>query len=397
MEETVSNKKYFAAQINSSVAFRFTKYYHYSGQGFKKAQLNLGVFRNDDKRLVGVLQWGISASENIRLDRYVKDDISKSEYLELNRFCMDDDEGRNSESLAISLGIRWIRTFRKDIRLLVSYSGRKEGNYGYIYQATNWEYLGYFVSPGFWLVDGVEKHLITLQLLYRRHGKGYRSLRDYLCSVHRDVRQTWTKQFIYVMRLDSALTLASDVLPYPKPTTEFPIKVKEAVYREDPDAAAHPDTRSGLEAPKYVYEPCEMLFSKRTLVRRGEYSEPKFRYAAYDRDGALVTVADDLEKIAMDGFSLSGMRESVRKLGTYKWMRFRKFGDGEEVPERIGSLCIAEADGKRFYTASELAKHLGVSVQYVSKAQKAALPQIRQARVRWVFEKETALSEAETP
>ena len=30
-----------------------------------------------------------------------------------------------------------------------SSAGRKEGNYGYIYQATNWEYLGYFISPGF--------------------------------------------------------------------------------------------------------------------------------------------------------------------------------------------------------------------------------------------------------
>ena len=29
-----------------------------------------------------------------------------------------------------------------EIRLLVSYAGRKEGNYGYIYQATNWLYTG---------------------------------------------------------------------------------------------------------------------------------------------------------------------------------------------------------------------------------------------------------------
>ena len=75
-----------------------TELYHYSGVGFKKAILNLGVFRNEDSKLVGVLQLGCSYQEKIRLDRYVKEDISKNEYLELNRFCMADSEGKNSES-----------------------------------------------------------------------------------------------------------------------------------------------------------------------------------------------------------------------------------------------------------------------------------------------------------
>ena len=58
-----------------------------------------------------------------------------------------------------------------EIKLLVSYAGRKEGNYGYIYQATNWEYLGYFVSEGFWFVDGEERHLVTLWNRCKKHGK----------------------------------------------------------------------------------------------------------------------------------------------------------------------------------------------------------------------------------
>lgn len=75
---------------------------------------------------------------------------------------MADSEGKNSESQAISLGIKWIKENMPEIRLLVSYAGRKEGNYGYIYQATNWEYLGYFISDGFWFLDGNERHSITL-------------------------------------------------------------------------------------------------------------------------------------------------------------------------------------------------------------------------------------------
>ena len=98
----IENKKYFIDLINSSKANQFTAYYHYSGVGFKKAKVNLGIFRKEDNVLVGVLQSGCSYQENIRLDRYVKEPIDKDNYLELNRFCMADSEGKNSESQAIS-------------------------------------------------------------------------------------------------------------------------------------------------------------------------------------------------------------------------------------------------------------------------------------------------------
>ena len=51
----------------------------------------------------------MSAQEGIRLDRYVQEPITKNEYLELNRFSMADSEGKNAESEAISLGIKWIK------------------------------------------------------------------------------------------------------------------------------------------------------------------------------------------------------------------------------------------------------------------------------------------------
>ena len=105
----MKNKTYYIDQINSSKAFKFTSLYHYSHVGFKKATLNLGIFRNSDNKLVGVLQWGCSFQDKIRLDRYVKEPITKDQYLELNRFCMADSEHKNSESQAISWGIKWIK------------------------------------------------------------------------------------------------------------------------------------------------------------------------------------------------------------------------------------------------------------------------------------------------
>ena len=89
-----------------------------------------------------------------------------------------------------------------EIKLLVSYAGRKEGNYGYIYQATNWEYLGYFISEGFWSVDGEERHLVTLWNRCKKHGKEELSFLPNLEEMYSDIRKTWTKQFIYIIRLD---------------------------------------------------------------------------------------------------------------------------------------------------------------------------------------------------
>lgn len=56
----VENNKYFVDQVNSSKANKMTQLYHYSGVGFKKALLNLGVFRKEDNKLVGILQFGCS-------------------------------------------------------------------------------------------------------------------------------------------------------------------------------------------------------------------------------------------------------------------------------------------------------------------------------------------------
>ena len=125
----IENKKYFVDTVNSSKAFQFTCLYHYSHLGFKKAKVNLGIYDKETNELKGVLQWGCSAQEGIRLDRYVKEPIKKEEYLELNRFCMKDDEGKNAESQAISLGVKWLKKNMPEIKLLVSYSGRREGKY----------------------------------------------------------------------------------------------------------------------------------------------------------------------------------------------------------------------------------------------------------------------------
>ena len=380
------NNKYFVDQINSSKANKFTEVYHYSGTGFKKAILNLGIFRKEDNLLVGVLQWGCSYQDSIRLDRYVKEPIDKTEYLELNRFCMADSEGKNAESQGISLGIKWIKKYRPDIRLLVSYSGRKEGNYGYIYQATNWEYLGYFISPGFWLVDGEERHQVTL---WYRHKKNNPSLpfKEDLCKMYSDVRQTWTKQFIYVMRLDKKLTLASPVLPYPKPSTEYPIMTREEIYQRN-DGVFNNYSLKHKEPIFYYYEKEKFLFTKKTLKRHGEnYIEPqKYVYAQYNIYGELEKTAPSMRQLAEGEIKDGGISDAIRLNKTYKNKYFKKYLEIEEVSEEVDVPIICIIDEIPFPRVIDIAEYLNVSKQAVSKAKVNNKNLINGHEVIWINE-----------
>ena len=380
----IQSKNYFIDRINSSKANKFTEIYHYSGTGFKKAQYNLGIFRKEDKLLVGVLQWGTSYADDIKLNRYVKEPIKKEEYLELNRFCMADSEGKNSESQAISLGIKWIKQNLPEVKLLVSYSGRKEGNYGYIYQATNWEYLGYFISSGFWLVDGEERHQVSLWYRHTQH-KPSLEFRDDLLTMYKDIRQTWSKQFIYIIRLDRTLTPASEILPYPKPSNEYPIVTKIEIYKQDDEVFNN--YQRELKEPIYFYwEKEKYFFTRRTLRRRGELPppDPKRHYGQYDVYGHLERVGNNIRELVNDTFKKTQLGEAVHSGKIYKNKFFRSFLFDEEIPEEIDVPIIALVDEIPFARIQDIADYLNISKQAVSAAKTKHKDTIKNIPIIWI-------------
>lgn len=383
MEQIVKNKKYFVAPINSSKANQFTRYYHYSHVGFKKAKLNLGIFELDTNKLVGVQQWGCSAQEGIRLDRYVKEPITTNEYYELNRFCMADSEGANSESQAISLGIKWIKQYHPHIRLLVSYAGRKEGNFGYIYQATNWEYLGYFVSSGFWRLDGQEVHQITIWYRYRNSNYTSMPVIDALCQMYNSVIQTWTKQFIYIQRLDKSLTAASPILDYPKPTM-FNIVDKVKIYKDEPyDPIIHD---LGPE-PTFYYNADELLFTRRKLIRDGvikpKTPSSKLLVAMYDLYGNLIEVRTGTNSF-QPTFLPTAIRKSSEEHVVYKDHMFKIFEPDEtDIPEEIEVPIVGILNEIPFSSYAEMGRYCGVSRQAAHAAKQRKAKQIKGYDVIW--------------
>lgn len=135
----VCNDKYLVDQIEGTDARRIVEKYHYSGKVVANSCLNLGVFENSGyfPKLVGCLQFG-PLRHGPKTSSKISDEPSM---YELNRMVLDNEQERNSESMAIGLCVKWLKK-NTDIKWLLSFSDGKQGNVGYIYQATNWKYIG---------------------------------------------------------------------------------------------------------------------------------------------------------------------------------------------------------------------------------------------------------------
>lgn len=228
-----AREKYFLDEINCAKAQKFMRFHHNKNTYCINATLNLGIFRKDTQQLVGVAQLCPSYQENLLLNKYVKEDIINTEYLELHHFAMIKTEERNSETQALSLVIKWIRQNRPKIRLIITYAGRYEGDYGYIYQAAGWEYLGYNVTDHWWTLDGQMFHERTLSDKYNLYGNKKLTLLPAVCEMYQDVRKFEAKQFVYIKRLDRKLTAVSKKNKYPKTATEYPIILRKIIYKRN--------------------------------------------------------------------------------------------------------------------------------------------------------------------
>jgi hypothetical protein len=270
------------------------------------------------------------------------------------------------------------------IKLLVSYAGRKEGNYGYIYQATNWEYLGYFISNGFWYVNGEERHLSTLWSRYKRYGNQNLSFTNALCEMYEDVRKTKTKQFIYIMRLDKTLTPASPLLPYPKPDNEFPIKVEEYIYKQNDEIFNNFIPRE-KELIEYYYVKDTKLFTNATLKRRGEYEPYKPNsVAVYDAGGNLEATFDSVKNINMPGYLENGIRSSIHNNTCYKNKYFRFYEDEPDDTIEVPYICII--DEIPFNSFAEAGRYMNMSRQAIHNASKRKSKMIGTKSVIWIDE-----------
>lgn len=137
----------------------------------------------------------------------------QGEYLELNRMWLADVCPRNSESMAISYAVKYIRRASPSVGWIQSFADERCGRLGVVYQASNFLFLGAHVSP-FYFLDGDYYHNIIMT----SHRKS--CLRGQILRENKDRAIPLAyRQFRYILFLKQSWRkrLRLKVQPHPKP------------------------------------------------------------------------------------------------------------------------------------------------------------------------------------
>jgi hypothetical protein len=126
---------------------------HYSKKYYNATYIHLGIWIKNE--LLGILQYGYamnpascsSVVENTQIDQY----------LELNRMWLDDKAQRNSESMAISYSMKYIKNKYPKIKWVQSFADERCGGFGIVYQSANFEFYGEHIAT-FWTLNNEVYH-----------------------------------------------------------------------------------------------------------------------------------------------------------------------------------------------------------------------------------------------
>lgn len=216
-----SNGCLYVQEINRKIANKIIIKNHYSHKVYNATYIHLGVYNNDD-RLIGVLQYGYAM--NPASAGSVVEGTQLDQYLELNRMWLDDSAGRNSESMAISCSISYIRNKFPKIKWIQSFADERCGCFGIVYQACSFDYYGEHTNI-FWYLDGVAYHNIGMTLSkdserYKRNQGGAQYLQENKDRAEKMV----LRQFRYIKFLDKSWKKKCLLkqMPYPKYYNEKP-------------------------------------------------------------------------------------------------------------------------------------------------------------------------------
>lgn len=221
--------KYTVKEVDRNIANAFIVKYHYSGKYQRNSNLHLGLY-NSENILCGVLQFGCPINPKATPLKIYDDKDAKMK--ELSRMAMLDSEPRNSESQAIGACIKWLKK-NTDLDYLLSFSDGKEGNVGYIYQATNWLYIGYKVTGSFYDLDGIMTHSVAIWKKFKKThtDRDTKTTNQILCDTFNNVKKMTAKQHVYLFPLHKKIKFRFELKPYPKKDTEVAI-LKEVIYKD---------------------------------------------------------------------------------------------------------------------------------------------------------------------
>lgn len=142
----------------------FVSKHHYSGKLPSNTSVAYKFLLNDI--CCAVITFGHPIGRNV--NSWLN--VASGSLYELTRVASLDTLQKNSESYCIAQAVRRLQMDAPNVKYLISYADTNQGHVGYIYQASNWKYIGLqrqrMVSER-WFIDGIEIHSRTLNY---KHG-----------------------------------------------------------------------------------------------------------------------------------------------------------------------------------------------------------------------------------
>ena len=172
--------------------------------------IHLGCFINGE--MLGVLQFGYAMNPQ-SMGSVVKG-TEIEQYKELNRMWFDDKAKRNTESMAISYSIKYIKRKYPRVKWIQSFADERCGGFGIVYQACNFDFFGEHENI-FYEVDDEVYHKSRVAFDQKTISKNNRYIP--LEKAERAIKKS-LRQFRYIYFLDKRWK--KDCLlkekPYPK-------------------------------------------------------------------------------------------------------------------------------------------------------------------------------------
>lgn len=150
-------------EITKEQALEMVQKYHYSNTLPKLNKHFLGFYL--DNELVGLitLGWGTQPRGTIQK---IFPSLDTKDYYEIGRMCMTEEMPQNSETQMISQCIKWLKVNEPQLKILFTWADGMLGRPGYVYQAANFYYAGYYYTD-IYMKDGVKIHPRQTRALFK--------------------------------------------------------------------------------------------------------------------------------------------------------------------------------------------------------------------------------------
>jgi|TARA_R100001530_G_scaffold47170_1_gene35447 hypothetical protein len=202
---------FYIKEIDRGLANKTIIKNHYSGKIYNATYIHLGVFI--DEKFIGVLQYGYAM--NPASCGSVVEGTELDQYLELNRMWLHDMAVRNSESMAISYSIKYIKKKFPKVRWIQSFADERCGGLGIVYQACSFSFYGEHKSV-FWEYDNEVFH--NIQMTVKPGTKRYSGRTKELQENKVNAIRMNLRQFRYIKFIDKRWKpkCLLEEKPYPK-------------------------------------------------------------------------------------------------------------------------------------------------------------------------------------